>query len=360
MAHGKPIFTNNFQPMTCLEDCETVGVPKDYALPRNIALPYIYNWNSYDGLPVGATDDLTWTSFPAGEPTAFLISAASRQEINHPAPLNGEPVPRPADINGNPVDIQIYSSKRTQSPFDVAVSLVPQNTGPTPHVHWSDYEWFYVLAGSITLYVDHMGVPNYATPGINGTPLLDHLYEVKVNAGQMVYGPSNMVHSFTNYSEEPAVWLTIWRRDQEELPGGISQFFTRGDIAPLVLDYDASVDYYENSNFFERVAHWAETFPLYNVTISDNFGSYITSGQFNPDHPNQPGADNPNVIKTVPQGILDENNSQELNSLFQGFSDLRVSLESNRRTLAVESVNRRDGLPINLEIDIHSPSAKAC
>ena len=326
------------------------GVPKDYRLPRNISLPPIYNWNSYDGLPVYSTDNLTWTSFPAGEPTAFLVSAASRQQINNPPPLNGKFVPRPADINGNPVDINIFSSNKSQSPFDVAVSLVPQNTGPTPHVHWSDYEWFYVLAGSITLYVSHDNTPNGAVPGVNGAALADHLYEIKVDAGQMVYGPANMIHSFTNYSEEPAVWLTIWRRDQKELPGGISSFFTRGDIAPLVKDYDASVDFFEKSDFLARVNHWAETFPLYNVTISETFGSYIRSGKFDPNHPNQPGLDNPDIIYGAPQEVLDDNSSQELNSLFQGHQDLLVTAIQGTTSVEIRSASGVRGLPINLEV----------
>ena len=332
------------------------GVPKEYRLPRNISLPPIYNWNSYDGLPVYSTDNLTWTSFPAGEPTAFLISAASKEQINNPT-LNGISVPRPADIYGNPVDINVYSSNKSNSKFDVAVSLVPQNTGPTPHSHWSDYEWFYVLAGSITLYVSHDEIPNFGIPGVDGVALADRLFEIKVDAGQMVYGPANMIHSFTNYSEEPAVWLTIWRRDQVELSGGISSFFTRGDIAPLVKDYDASVDYFQNSDFFARVSHWAETFPLYNVTISDNFGSYIESGQFDPDHPNQPGANNPDIIYGAPQEVLDANSAQELNSLFQGHQDLLVTANPGTTSVEIRSASGVHGLPTNLEVSSGNSTA---
>jgi len=340
-------------------DSTGVGVPRNYRVPLNTSLPYIYNWNSYDGLPISTTDQLTWTSFPAGEPTAFLISAASKSEINQPSPINGKPVPRPADIAGNPIDINIYSSGESSLPFDVAVSLVPKNTGPTPHVHWSDNEWFYVLAGSITLYVDHSQVPDYAIPGVDGTPLADQLYEIKVDAGQIVYGPSNMIHSFTNYSDEPAAWLTIWQRNQDEIQGGISQFFTRGDIAPLVLDYDASVDYFKNSDFQARFSLWAETFPLYNVTISDNFGSYTSSGIYDPENPNQPGNNNPSVATGAPQAVLDENNTQTLNSLFQNFDDLQTSLSRNDKVVAIRSASGLVGLPINLEITIDSDSEEA-
>lgn len=332
------------------------GTPKQYRAPLNISLPYIYNWNSYDGLPVSTTDRLTWNSFPAGESTAFLLSAASRQEINNPKPINGQPTPRPADIDGNPVEMTIISSKNSHLPFDIGVSLVPQNTGPTPHVHWSENEWFYMLSGSVTLYVDHSLVADYAIPGVNGAPLADHLYEIKLEAGQMIYGPSNMIHSFTNYSSEPVTWLTIWQREQEELEGGISQFFTRGDIAPLVRDYDASLEYYKNSDFLERVTHWAEIFPDYNVTISGNFGSYTTSGQYDPDHPNQPGENNPNVIKGAPQSLLDANNDLILNALFQGVDALQTSLVQNRKTTSIRSIGGEDGLPINLELAINSDS----
>ena len=332
------------------------GVPKEYRLPRNISLPPIYNWNSYDGLPVYSTDKLTWTSFPAGEPTAFLISAATKEQINNPT-LNGNSVPRPADINGNPVDINVVSSSKSDRLFDVAVSLVPQNTGPTPHSHWSDYEWFYVLAGSITLYVSHDEIPNGGIPGVDGVPLADRLYEVKVDAGQMVYGPANMIHSFTNYSEEPAVWLTIWRRDQNELTGGISSFFTRGDIAPLVKDYDASVDFFEKSDFFARVSHWAKTFPLYNVTISETFGTYIKNGQFDPNHPNQPGPNNPDVIKGAPQEVLDANSAQELNSLFQGHQDLLVTAIAGTTSVEIRSASGMRDLPTNLEVSSGNSTA---
>ena len=325
------------------------GVPKKYLLPRNISLPPIYNWNSYDGLPVYSTDNLTWTSFPAGEPTAFLVSTASKDQINNPT-LNGVPVPRPADINGNPVDINVYSSNKSKTQFDVAVSLVPQNTGPTPHSHWSDNEWFYVLAGSITLYVSHDEIPNYGIPGVNGVALADRLYEIKVDAGQMVFGPANMIHSFTNYNKEPAVWLTIWKRDQDELKGGISSFFTRGDIAPLVKDYDASVDYFEKSDFMTRVRHWAKTFPLYNVTISENFGSYTKSGQYDSKHPNEPGPGNPDIIIGAPQEVLDANGAQDLNSLFQGHQDLLVTAIPGNKSVEIRSANGVRDLPTNLEV----------
>ncbi len=324
-----------------------------YSTPKNIGLPYTYNWNGYDGLPVkDAPGSLTWSNFPAGEATAFPITSVDADTLNNPAPINGQAVPPPQDTQGNPVNLTSITTKNLANPYTMAVSLVPKRTGPTPHVHWSDAEWFYVLSGALDLWVGSNEYGVGQIPGQDGQPLESNYYYVHVKAGQMVQGHPGMLHSFTNTQDEPAVWLTFWQRNQSQLPGGIEQFFTRGDISPFVTDYQASVDYTnslteEQSN--ARKEHWGETFPLYNVTISNKFGQYLTSQQTDPVYANAPGPNNSSVNYNIPLEAVQDNGSEALNGLLSSTPELRVSLNStDNGTVEVKNDADTSGVAINI------------
>jgi len=323
-----------------------------YSPPKNIGLPYTYNWNGYDGLPTKTDENsLTWSNFPAGEATAFPITSVDAATLNNPDPIDGEEVPRPQDINGNPVDLTTITTKDLDSPYTMAVSLVPKSTGPTPHIHWSDAEWFYVLSGALDLWVGSNEYGVGEIPGQDDQPLENDYYYVHVKAGQMVQGHPGMLHSFTNTQDEPAVWLTFWKRGQSQLSGGIEQFFTRGDISPFVTDYQASVDYTnslpeEESN--ARKEHWGEVFPLYNVTISNSFGQYLTSQQSDPVYANQPGPDNPSVNYNIPLEAVQDNASDTLNGLLSSTPELEVSLDSRNGEVEVKNDADTTGVAINI------------
>ena len=72
--------------------------------------------------------------------------------------------------------IVLASAEQTGGQFTVMEQLMPQGSGPGPHVHPSNDEWFYVMEGALDMQVgDH-------------TP--------HATAGQSVFIPRGTVHAF--------------------------------------------------------------------------------------------------------------------------------------------------------------------
>jgi quercetin dioxygenase-like cupin family protein len=65
----------------------------------------------------------------------------------------------------------------------------PQNSGSPLHVHHREDEWFYVLEGELTIWVDGQ--------------------VVHAPAGSFVFGPKDMAHTFTVSSPEGARFLLV-------------------------------------------------------------------------------------------------------------------------------------------------------
>jgi quercetin dioxygenase-like cupin family protein len=81
----------------------------------------------------------------------------------------------------------------------IEVTSPPHVSGPPPHYHKSENEFFLVIKGTL----DVMSNGEWR----------------KYSAGSFVDLPPNTVHTFINNTEEAVVWITGWR------PKGFERFF---------------------------------------------------------------------------------------------------------------------------------------
>ena len=81
------------------------------------------------------------------------------------------------------------SAETTGGRVAVIEHLAGQDAGSPLHVHHREDEWFYVLDGELTIWVDGQVIP--------------------APAGSFVYGPRNTPHTFTVSSPEGARFLLV-------------------------------------------------------------------------------------------------------------------------------------------------------
>lgn len=81
------------------------------------------------------------------------------------------------------------------------IETTPPGTGPPPHWHENDDEWFHVLEGRVSFLID--GAWN------------------EVGSGATAYVPKGAVHSFKNVGETPLRMMI------STSPAGFETFFTR-------------------------------------------------------------------------------------------------------------------------------------
>jgi quercetin dioxygenase-like cupin family protein len=113
------------------------------------------------------------------------------------------PIVRHADeaethfFGGHPTAI-LLSGFETERQFSMTELSIPVGWGPPPHVHNREHEYFYVLEGEITFYV-------------NGKPMV-------ARQGCAVMGPRGMEHFFRNTGDATARMLVM------TTPGNFDQF----------------------------------------------------------------------------------------------------------------------------------------
>ena len=111
---------------------------------------------------------------------------------------------RPADATRmywGPGDLYkfLVTGEESGGAYFAMEAIVPPGGGPPPHIHRNEDETFYVLEGTVTIFLD--GRPVAATPG------------------DFVHVPRGTVHNFRNTAESPSRILVGFT------PGGIEGFF---------------------------------------------------------------------------------------------------------------------------------------
>lgn len=108
-------------------------------------------------------------------------------------------VERPAiDVMGERYTV-LLSAEETNGAYTLFEFHVPKGHGPPPHVHSREDESFYILSGELDFMLDG---------NIN-----------RVRAGDVIYGPRNIPHTFAGASETPARVICLVS------PGGFEKFF---------------------------------------------------------------------------------------------------------------------------------------
>jgi len=338
-----------------------------YTLPKGFGLPLARNFD-YDsfiktttgnntetndkgfGLPLfidlpnkSVKGSYQWDSFPAGEAQQFLVFSVTSELINSQNLYNGE------NDGATPVVLDAISSSKTERPFTISLSVTPYNSGPIPHIHWAEDEWFILLQGEMDSWIGDPTDKAYELyefpkgsaplPGNYKGPILtadnvDTFYYSHLTAGQSIYLPRGHAHAYRNASPsgDPLVFLTIWSRTPGYPEGGIEQFFTLPD--PLIgRFYDTSDAAASYGNLYnknvgspegianqQRLVDYYNTFPDYFVAMSRNFGSFTSpdsaGGNWNPSIPNdttpfgtpppaywQPTSDEPWLADSTTPGV---------------------------------------------------------
>lgn len=314
-----------------------------YQLPNNIQLP----------TPLTNTGDNQWVSFPAGEANQFqIVTLPATLNVQKPT-VAGNTITEtnllgtglsgfdevlagqfPPDSSRVPIINTISTQNHPITPYTYSPATVPVTTGPTPHIHYFDAEWFYVTEGEIDLWFGTPGA--YAPgeiPGVNGVPLEDTYYYVHLTEGQMVYTPAGTLHSFRNNYNSRAEMLSIWYRQPNpaapNVPvpiGGIEQFFTHPEIGVMFDSPEASEDFVLNlpqQDINTRLANWSQLFPDYSVVISSEFQQYLVGA--NNGTTNNPSDPSPNesVVFDYDPALLGSN-ADFLNSLWENTPELVV------------------------------------
>ncbi len=97
----------------------------------------------------------------------------------------------------------LASASDTGGALGLIDAIVPPGGGPPPHIHTREDEFFYILEGEITFYVESAAA---------AAPLI-------ARAGTFLFAPRNQKHRFRNETAAPARMLV------GVLPGGFERLF---------------------------------------------------------------------------------------------------------------------------------------
>jgi quercetin dioxygenase-like cupin family protein len=96
--------------------------------------------------------------------------------------------------------VVLLNGKQTGEKFTAFLNITPPGGGPGPHYHDREDEWFYIVEGRVSFF-------------INGT-------WTDVFPGDCIYSPRGLVHGFKNNTDQPIrVFINI-------APAGFERFFS--------------------------------------------------------------------------------------------------------------------------------------
>ncbi len=233
--------------------CELIGGDFFQSVPAGgdayILRHILHDWDDERAIAI-----LKHCHFPTGDAFQFNVVSVPLSKIDLPI-------------------TNAISSSEYATPFTATVAFIPPGGGPTPHVHWWEDEWWWVLKGKLDWYIGDNVYDIGEIPGVNA-PLEDNFSRVQLSTGELSYSNDKRLHGYRNNTDETSILIHFWRR-LENTDGGIEQFFLDDEIGKLV---ESPSDALLPNNFFdlERLAKWQEKFPEYRATISSSFDEYLT------------------------------------------------------------------------------------
>jgi quercetin dioxygenase-like cupin family protein len=112
------------------------------------------------------------------------------------------------------------SGQTTAGRVAVTENWAPRGYGSPLHVHHNEDEWFFVLEGELTFWVDGQ--------------------IIEAAAGSLVYGPRDLPHTFTVSSDEARFLLVIEPAGFEEFLLELSEPAQSATLPPATLNPPAS------------------------------------------------------------------------------------------------------------------------
>ncbi len=247
--------------------------PNLFILPEDIKLP--------------ATTPGEWIAAPGGDAFQFNITAAPLSKLDQPI-------------------TNTINTSKYDTPFSAAIAFIPPGTGgPTPHIHWWEDEWYWILKGKLDWYAGNNMYESGDIPGVNA-PLENQFSHVELHTGELAYSHENHVHAYQNNSEETSILIHFWRR-LENTDGGIEQFFLDKEVGRLV---ENPTDALPPNNVIDInwAAKWIEKFPKYGASASTFFDEYLTENA---------------VIEEMDWGKIKDNHYEDLIALLRQVPELR-------------------------------------
>jgi hypothetical protein len=110
--------------------------------------------------------------------------------------------------------------------------VVPPGSGPIPHLHqWND-EWFYTPDGGAVMFMGSRRYPDFDVPPNKAGK--DRLTLVPMEKHDLIFGARQHIHGYVNASDAPITVYIVWT-DTPEV--SISEYFT--EIAKPIFEEPA-------------------------------------------------------------------------------------------------------------------------
>ncbi|AFY61245.1 mannose-6-phosphate isomerase [Synechococcus sp. PCC 6312] len=190
-------------------------------------------------------------------------------------------VEKPEQILGPAGEIFTFATcNRGTQGFTLADAQIPAGAGPLPHIHHHTNEWFWTPKGGLELFQSVQEYPDLSHPATDEDAGRAKVYTVDTVPNQIVYGPKNRVHGFTNITNETRPLTFIWLQDltSPDYPfndGGIREYFQ--DVGVPIPDINHLPAITDESKE-EFVTHA----PQYGINQSDYFLKYVSQVDSHP------------------------------------------------------------------------------
>jgi hypothetical protein len=121
------------------------------------------------------------------------------------------PDPEPLVLEGGLYTSLTFLRRRetTNAKFVLVKVVAPPGSGPIPHLHrWND-EWFYTPDGGAVMLMGSRRYPDFDAPPDKAGK--DRLTMVPMEKHDLMYGPRHYIHGYVNASDKPITVYIVWR-----------------------------------------------------------------------------------------------------------------------------------------------------
>ena len=182
------------------------------------------------------------------------------------------PDPSPVIVHGTGGELFTFLKTAATTNGSYSLGDAVFTTGPLPHIHHREDEWFYVVSGQVDIEMGDDVYPDITqVPGINLPK--ETMHRIIAGPGTLVWAPRYHLHAFQSADGNLAEMYVVMA------PGGLDQFFanTEGkspeEQSRIALDYGFNLSIYPSQyvagiddNFMMDDNHASELLALLAVT----------------------------------------------------------------------------------------------
>jgi len=153
------------------------------------------------------------------------------------------PDPNPVIVHGTGGELFTFLKTAATTNGSYSLGDAVFTTGPLPHIHHREDEWFYVVSGQVDIEMGDDVYPDITqVPGINLPK--ETMHGIIAGPGTLVWAPRYHLHAFQSADGNLAEMYVVMA------PGGLDQFFanTEGkspeEQSRIALDYGFNLSIY--------------------------------------------------------------------------------------------------------------------